>query len=137
LAFARHSPLLLTINGRPSLSGCHPPNTGPIGGTLAAKIRGQKVPVVFNQFWIAANIIFDLATGKTSQVLMLVNRPTDATIFASEPDAQNYYNFVIMRAQNIQWFLEGPTPQRPQGWVIRGQQVMQTQPVLPPGAILG
>lgn len=95
------------------------------------------MPIVVNQFWIAANIIFDLATGKTSSVLMLVNRPTDATIFASEPDAQNYFSFVSMRAQNIQWFLEGPTPQRPQGWVIRGQQVAQTQPVLPPGAILG
>ncbi len=99
-----------------------------IGGTLAAKIRGHKRVPIVNQFWVAANIIFDLATGKTNQVLMLVNRPIDATIFVTQSEAQNYFSFVSLRAQNITWYLEGPTPQRPQGWVIRGQQVQQTQP---------
>ena len=49
---------------------------------------------IVNNFWIAANIIFDLGTGKTSQVLMLVNQPTDATIFPTETEARNYYSFV-------------------------------------------
>jgi len=83
------------------------------------------VPIV-NNLWIAANIIFDLATGKTSQVLMLVNRPTDATIFTTQAEAQNYFSFVAIRAPHISWVLEPPTPQRPQGWVIRGQQVQPT-----------
>lgn len=89
------------------------------------------MPIVSN-LWIAANIIFDLATGKTSQVLMLVNRPTDATIFTTQTEAQNYFTFVSMRAPHISWFLEAPTPQRPQGWVIRGQQVQPTPPPLFP-----
>jgi hypothetical protein len=45
-----------------------------------------------NTFYIAANIIFDLATGETRNVLMLVNKPQDASIF-SATDAQNYKNF--------------------------------------------
>jgi hypothetical protein len=53
-------------------------------------------------FYIAANIIFDLATGETKNVLMLVNRAEDATIFSAE-DAQSYINFVKHRAKGIVW----------------------------------
>jgi hypothetical protein len=77
---------------------------------------------VRNVFWIAGNIIFDLNTGETKNVLMLVNREADATVFA-QMDAQNYFSFVSSRAPSVQWFLDPPTPQRPQGWVIRGMQI--------------
>jgi hypothetical protein len=76
-----------------------------------------------NKFWIAANIIFDLNTGATSQVLMLVNRELDATIFETEKDAQVYVSFVEHRARNIKWHLD-PSSQRP-GWVIRGLQTTE------------
>jgi hypothetical protein len=75
-----------------------------------------------NTFWIAANILFDLGTGKTTPVLMLVNRVDDATVFATEPEASNYLSFVQNRSKDIQWSLVPPTPQRPQGYVIRGVQ---------------
>ncbi len=75
-----------------------------------------------NQFWIAANIIFDMGTGATREVMMLVNREIDATIFGTEAEARLFFDFVCVRAQHIQWFLDPPTPQRPQGWVIRGLQ---------------
>ena len=75
-----------------------------------------------NTFWIAANIIFELGTGKTSQVLMLVNRADDATTFATAAEAQNFLQFVQSRAAHIVWFLEPPTPQRPKGYLIRGEQ---------------
>jgi hypothetical protein len=77
---------------------------------------------VTSVFWIAGNIIFDLGTGQTTNVLMLVNRESDATIFA-ENDAKTYFSFVAHRTPQIQWFLDPPKPQRPQGWVIRGVQV--------------
>lgn len=80
------------------------------------------MPLVTNQFWIAANIIFDVSTGDRRNVLMLVNRPDDATVFPSEADARRYFMFVTPRAPEIQWSLEPPNPQRPQGWVIRGLQ---------------
>ena len=51
-----------------------------------------------NTFWVAANIIFDLRTGATTQVLMLVNRESDATIFETENEAQTYLSFNIPRA---------------------------------------
>jgi hypothetical protein len=87
-----------------------------------------------NQFWIAANIIFDLETGKTTQVLMLVNRESDATVFETQEEARNYFSFVKRRAQHIQWFLDEASPRagqrvlpQPQGWVIRGIQTTQPQ----------
>ena len=80
--------------------------------------------VVTNTFWIAANIIFDLGTGKTSQVLMLVNREVDATVFASLEEARKFLTFVVSRAQDIQWSIDVPTPQRPRGWIIRGVQTI-------------
>jgi len=58
-----------------------------------------------NAFYIAVNIIFDLATGETKNVLMLVNKPEDASIF-NAADAQNYANFVTRRASKIYWSVE-------------------------------
>jgi hypothetical protein len=79
-----------------------------------------------NTFWIAANIIFDLGTGATRQVLMLVNRDSDATIFLTESEAKGYLSFVKNRATHIEWFLDPPIPQR-QGWVIRGVQTTKLE----------
>ena len=73
-------------------------------------------------FWIGSNILFDLGTGKTSQVFMLVNDRREASVFGVESEAQTALSFVQRRATNIQWYLEPPTPQRPQGWSIRGEQ---------------
>jgi len=75
-----------------------------------------------NTFWISTNIIFDLGTGKTSQILMLVNREGDAAAFNTLKEAQTYLAFVQARAGQIQWFVDPPTPQRPQGYLIRGVQ---------------
>lgn len=84
-----------------------------------------------NTFWIAANVLFDLGTGKKSEVLMLVNKVEDATLF-TEHDAQNYLNFVSTRASNIQWTIESLQPQNvlrmralgefPRQYVIKGVQ---------------
>lgn len=79
-----------------------------------------------NHFWIAANIIFDLATGATSRVLMLVNNENEATVFNSPLDAQNYLVFVERRAADIQWVVEGPGGLGRQGWIIRGVQTVIT-----------
>lgn len=75
-----------------------------------------------NIFWIAANIIINTTTGETNQVLMLVNRDSDATVFDTQAEAMNYLQFIKMRVSHIQWFLDSPTPQKPHGWVIRGIQ---------------
>jgi hypothetical protein len=68
---------------------------------------GAKIPGMptTNTFYIALNIIFDLATGDARNVLMLVNKPQDASIF-SATDAQNYKNFVSARASKIIWSIE-------------------------------
>jgi hypothetical protein len=58
-----------------------------------------------NTFYIALNIIFDLATGEARNVLMLVNKPEQASIF-STTDAENYKNFVSARASKIVWSVE-------------------------------
>jgi hypothetical protein len=65
-----------------------------------------------NTFYIAANIIFDLGTGESKQVLMLVNKVADASIFNAE-DAQNYVNFVKVRAPKIIWSIEPLNPPQP------------------------
>jgi hypothetical protein len=78
--------------------------------------------VVTSTFWIAGNMIFDTETGATRPVLMLVNKESDATIFYSHDEARNYFSFVSNRAKQIQWTLDGPSIQRPRGWVIRGIQ---------------
>jgi hypothetical protein len=62
-----------------------------------------------NTFYIAANIIFDLATGEAKQVLMLVNKAEDASTFNSE-DAQNNLNFVRQRARGIIWSIDQLSP---------------------------
>lgn len=80
-----------------------------------------------NTFWIAANIIFDLTNGDTRQVFMLVNTVEAASIFTTHQEALTAFSFVQARAQNIQWFLDPPIPQRPQGWTIRGVQVITTR----------
>lgn len=77
-----------------------------------------------NTVWIGANIIFDLETGKTTNVLVLVYRQEDASSFLTKQDADFYFNFVSSRAQHLQWFLDPPTPQRPKGYVIRGVQTL-------------
>ncbi len=84
------------------------------------------MPVRTSILWIAGNIIIDTTTGETNQVLMLVNRESDATVFDTETEARRYLLFVQTRIQNIQWFLDEPTPIRPQGWVIRGIQTKTT-----------
>ncbi len=90
-------------------------------GWLAKEIS-SRIRKMQNVFWIAANIIFELGTGKTTDVLMLVNRAEDATVFATEGEAHTYLSFVQSRAPRIQWSIETPTPQRPQGYLIRGIQ---------------
>ncbi len=80
-----------------------------------------------NTFWIGANIIFEIQTGKTTPVLMLVNRLDDASVFATEQEAQTYLSFVRGRTPNIQWYVDPPVTQLPfitqrSGFVIRGVQ---------------
>jgi hypothetical protein len=76
--------------------------------------------MMINTFWIAANIIYDLNTGKKSDVLMLVNEERHATYFKKE-DAPHYLDFVKTRSPEIQWFID-PTNQRAGMFVIRGVQ---------------
>jgi hypothetical protein len=74
-----------------------------------------------NTFWLAANIQFDLGTGKRTDVLTLVNQEIDATFF-KKPDAESYKSFVETRAPEIKWSVE-PTNLRGTGmYVIRGVQ---------------
>jgi hypothetical protein len=75
-----------------------------------------------NVFWIAANIIIELGTGKTTDVLMLVNRVDDATVFETLNEAETYLNFVQNRMPRIKWVIESPTSQRPHGYLLRGVQ---------------
>ena len=74
-----------------------------------------------NNLFVAANIIFDLETGKTTQVLMFVTREGDATYFTKQ-DADDYLSFVKRRApNNIVWSIH-PTNQRPGMFIIQGEQ---------------
>jgi len=75
---------------------------------------------ITNTFWIGANILFDLETGRTSQVMLLVNREDDATTFKEE-DARSYLAFVKRRAADIQWSL-ARSKTRPDMYVIKGVQ---------------
>lgn len=61
---------------------------------------GSRQTTTVNAFWIAANVMFDLETGEMKQILLLVNRAEDATVFTLD-DAQNYLAFVSRRATNI------------------------------------
>jgi hypothetical protein len=78
-----------------------------------------------NTVWIGANIIFDMETGKASNVLTLVYRAEDATVWPTAQDANRYQAFVAARAGHMQWFVDSPTPQRPLGYVIRGVQMVE------------
>ena len=77
-----------------------------------------------NTFYIAANILFDLETGKTTQILLLATNESAATYF-TRAEAENYLNFVVPRAErfakNIKWTLE-KTNQRTGMYVIQGVQ---------------
>ncbi len=73
-----------------------------------------------NTLWVAANILFDLETGKTTQVLLLASREQDATTFTKK-DAELYFNFVKSRARLINWSVERSS-QRPETFVIKGTQ---------------
>jgi hypothetical protein len=73
-----------------------------------------------NTFWIGANILFDLETGRTTRVMLLVTREDDATIFKEE-DARIYLSFVKRRATDIQWSM-ARSKEKPDKYVIRGTQ---------------
>ena len=75
-----------------------------------------------NTFWVGANILFDLETGKTTRVLQLVFRQEDATLF-NEDDANNYYTFVTRRTtqDKIVWSIERSLV-RHGFFAIRGEQ---------------
>jgi hypothetical protein len=73
-----------------------------------------------NTLWVAANIMFDLETGKTTQVLLLSPRESDATTF-KEDDAKLYLEFVQRRAPLIKFGLWSSV-ERPGLFVIRGIQ---------------
>jgi hypothetical protein len=71
-------------------------------------------------FWIAGNTLFDLQTGGTTNVLMLVKRAEDATTFKLE-DANAYCAFVSERAQHLRWSVT-PSAQNHELFVIMGVQ---------------
>jgi hypothetical protein len=75
-----------------------------------------------NTFWVAANVLFDLETGRTTDVLLLVNTEKDATTFTPE-DADTYFSFVQRRRPKLQWSLEA-SRERPGMRVIKGVQIV-------------
>jgi hypothetical protein len=86
---------------------------------------GARTTTTVNIFWVAANVMFDLGTGEKKEILLLVNKVEDATVF-TEQDAQNYLAFVSRRATNIVWSVErltiGNKLQRLGRFVIKGVQ---------------
>lgn len=86
-------------------------------------MTGDKIPAMTNVFWIAGNILFDLTTGKKSDVLMLVNSEADASLF-TKADGEAYVQFVAARATNVRWTVEpSRLPDRSGLYVIKGVQV--------------
>jgi hypothetical protein len=73
-----------------------------------------------NTFYLAANIMFDLDTGKKTNVLLLANSEGDATYF-TEPDARSYMAFVQGRSPEIKWTITRSN-QRLDMYVIKGVQ---------------
>jgi hypothetical protein len=71
-------------------------------------------------FWVSGNIIFDLETGHTRQVLMLVTQMEDATTFNAD-DVETYLSFVSRRAKHIKW-TRHESKNQPGYFVIRGEQ---------------
>jgi hypothetical protein len=86
---------------------------------------GSRPTTTVNTFWVAANVMFDLGTGEKKEILLLVNKVEDATVF-TEQDAQRYAQFVAQRASNIAWSVErlasGFNLQRLGRFVIKGVQ---------------
>jgi hypothetical protein len=86
---------------------------------------GSRPTATVNTFWVAANVMFDLGTGEKKEILLLVNKVQDATVF-TEQDAQNYAHFVSARASNIVWSVErltiGHNLERLGRFVIKGVQ---------------
>jgi len=74
-----------------------------------------------NVFWVGANVLFDLQTGKTTQVLLLVYRVEDASTF-NKQDADAYMSFVQTRATNIAWSIQASPSMGEGRFVIRGEQ---------------
>jgi hypothetical protein len=78
-----------------------------------------------NTFYIAANIMFDLGTGETKEVFLLVNYEKDATFF-KKANADAYKTFVESRAANknanITWTVEPTNLRAPDLFVIKGVQ---------------
>lgn len=77
-----------------------------------------------NIFWIGANILFDLRTGATNQVLLFVFREEDASTFTNA-DADSFLAFVQGRAAQfggkITWSIDEASRRRGY-YVIRGEQ---------------
>jgi len=65
--------------------------------------------------------LFDLQTGKTTQVLLLVYRAEDASTF-NKQDAEAYLSFVQARATNIAWSIQRSPSVGDGRFVIRGEQ---------------
>jgi hypothetical protein len=90
-----------------------------------ASALGSRPTTTANTFWIAANVMFDLGTGEKKEILLLVNKVEDATVFTMQ-DAQNYLTFVSKRADNIYWSMEqlttGHNLNRLGRFVIKGVQ---------------
>jgi hypothetical protein len=86
---------------------------------------GSRTTTTANTFWVAANIMFDLGTGEKKEILLMVNKVEDATVF-TEQDAQRYFQFVAVRASYIAWSVErlttGHNLQRLGRFVIKGVQ---------------
>jgi hypothetical protein len=87
--------------------------------TTLADMAGQYK----NVFWLGANILCDMRTGETKQMLMLVYREEDASTFTQD-DADSYRSYFASRAEpfaKINWTIHKSTS-RPGFFVIRGEQ---------------
>jgi len=76
-----------------------------------------------NVFWIGGNVLFDLNTGATSEVLLFVYREEDASTFTIM-SAKAYLQFVSQRTPKtarINWSIEAASKRR-DFFVIRGEQ---------------
>ena len=72
--------------------------------------------------------MFELGTGEKKEILLMVNKVEDATVF-TEQEVQRYFQFVAARASNIAWSVErltighiGRKLQRLGRFVIKGVQ---------------
>jgi hypothetical protein len=83
----------------------------------------RRMPAYQNTFWIGGNLLFDLATGGMSQVLMLVYNEEDATTFTKQiADGYLYHiKTVAARVGKIEWTVETSIA-RKEFFVIKGVQ---------------